>query len=123
MEKARENGIEWWSFKVDNWPLVAQSPWWPVLSRRQQDALTFNMVQHPEDDIVFRNIQPSLGMGRCHKRNEDQDDDRVIMGTMMPAQVMYVFDGKIPRDKFLGGRLWHDKISPSTCWRSQRSKT
>ena len=64
MKIARESGIEWWDLQVDNWPLLARSPWWPVLSRRQQDALTYNLRKHIVNKSSFLSIASHMGHGR-----------------------------------------------------------
>ena len=99
MKIARENGIDWWDLKVENWPLLAQAPWWQVLSKRQQHALIFNLKlnlkKQPDNKVGFLSI--SSNMGRVGMLTT-YEGEHLIMSAGMPGQLIYVFnEGLLPR--------------------------
>ena len=95
MEMAESLHIEWGSFPASRWPSLQTSRWFHTLTKRQQAALCFNCAQHDGETVFFRNIAPSFGQGRVAHKGAD---GRVIAGTIVPNQLVFIFyDNLEPR--------------------------
>ena len=86
-------GIAWGSFPAR--PQLEASPWHETLTIAQRDRLHFSLCQHPDPQIFFRDRHPDFGRGRTSQRLHD---GRVVINTIMPAQLTFVFDTRTDED-------------------------
>ena len=93
MKEAQRAGIEWGSFPAR--PQLDSSPWHQTLTIPQRDRLHFALQEHPDPQIFFRDCHPDFGRGCTSTR---LGDGRVVINTIMPSQLTFVFDSRTDED-------------------------
>ena len=116
MRLCAQANIEWGQFVRPQ--ALVESAWFKTLTIRQVDALLFSLTKDTQEHY-FRDVQPSLDRTRVSSRD---CDGKVIASTVLPLQMLMVFDKSDRIDWFGGASLYGSRGFPSTSYMILRSE-